>query len=38
MKHKLEDFFYFLTLWFSISVIVLAFIGLAFRAVAHLSK
>lgn len=38
MKQRLEDFFYFLTLWFCTSVIVLGFIGLAFRAIAHLSK
>ena len=33
MKHKLEDFFYFLTLWFCTSLIVFGFIGLAFKAV-----
>lgn len=31
MKEKIENFFYFLTLWFSASVIVLGVIGLIFK-------
>jgi hypothetical protein len=38
MKEKFEDLFYFLTLWFSGSIIVLGIIGLVFRAISHLNK
>jgi len=38
MKHKLEDLFYFLTLWFSGSIIVLGIIGLIFKAIIHFNK
>ena len=37
MKQKIEDFFYFLTLWFCASLIVLGIIGLVFRAIKHLA-
>ena len=33
MKQKIEDFFYFLTLWFSASVIVLWVIGMIFKLI-----
>jgi hypothetical protein len=33
MKQKIEDFFYFLTLWFSGSVIVLWIIGMIFKII-----
>ena len=35
MKHKLENAFYFLTLWFSASVIVLLLIGVFFKILKH---
>jgi hypothetical protein len=38
MKNKIEDLFYFLTLWFSGSIIVLGIIGLIFKAIIHLNK
>jgi len=38
MKHKLEDLFYFLTLWFSGSIIVLGIIGLIFKVIIHFNK
>jgi hypothetical protein len=38
MKHKIEDLFYFLTLWFCGSIIVLGIIGLIFKAIAHICK
>ena len=33
MKKKIENFFYFLTLWFSASVIVLGMIGIIFKLI-----
>lgn len=33
MKQKLEDLFYFLTIWFCTSVIVLSIIGMVFKLV-----
>ena len=38
MKHKIEDIFYFLTLWFSGSIIILFIIGLVFKLIIHLNK
>jgi len=38
MKHKIEDVFYFLTLWFCGSVIILGMIGLVFKLITHLNK
>lgn len=38
MKQKIEDFFYYLTLWFCASLIVLGIIGLIFKAIIHCSK
>ena len=36
MKNKLEDIFYFFTLWFCSSVIILGIIGLMFKLITHL--
>jgi hypothetical protein len=36
MKNKLEDVFYFFTLWFSTSIIVLFIIGMIFKLITHL--
>jgi hypothetical protein len=33
MKEKIENFFYFLTLWFSASVITLGVIGMIFKII-----
>jgi hypothetical protein len=33
MREKIENFFYFLTLWFSVSVITLGIIGLIFELI-----
>lgn len=38
MKHKIEDIFYFLTVWFSTSVILLFIVGLIFKAIMYLWK
>jgi hypothetical protein len=38
MKQKLEDLFYFLTIWFSVSVIVLWVIGVIFKLVTKINK
>jgi hypothetical protein len=38
MKYKIEDILYFLTLWFSGSVIALGIIGLIFKAITHIWK
>ena len=38
MKYKIEDIFYFLTIWFSASVIILGIIGLIFKIITHLNK
>jgi hypothetical protein len=38
MKHKIEDIFYFLTLWLGASIIVLGIIGLVFKLITHLNK
>lgn len=38
MKNKIEDIFYFITVWFCSSVIVLGVIGLIFKAISHLNK
>lgn len=38
MKHKIEDIFYFLTVWFSASIIVLFIVGLVFKLITHLNK
>lgn len=38
MKQKLEDLFYFLTIWFSVSIIVLWVIGFIFKLVTKINK
>ena len=37
MKQRIENFFYFLTLWFSASIIVLAAIGIFFTILKRVS-
>ena len=38
MKNKIENAFYFFTLWFSISVITLGLVGLILKAIIHFIK
>jgi hypothetical protein len=38
MKNKVENAFYFFTLWFSVSIIALGLIGLIFKVIIHFIK